>query len=81
MKNFPGNLGSTKGGKVSTQNEQAEVKIGIDMTHQDREFSLLGAEYAYVSVMGNKVRQLGMRQSIYEKLETYKVHLYSALQF
>lgn len=33
MKNFPGNLGSNKGGKVSTQNEQAEVKIGIDTTH------------------------------------------------
>lgn len=57
MKNFPGNLGSTKRGKVSTQNEQAEVKIGIDTTHQDREFSFLGAEDAYISVMGNKVRQ------------------------
>lgn len=56
MKNFPGNLGSTKRGKVSTQNE-AEVKIGIDTTHQDREFSFLGAEDAYISVMGNKVRQ------------------------
>lgn len=56
MKNFPGNLGSTKRRKVSTQNE-AEVKIGIDTTHQDREFSFLGAEDAYISVMGNKVRQ------------------------
>ena len=32
MKNFPGNLGNIKGGKVSTQIEQAGVKIGMDMT-------------------------------------------------
>lgn len=81
MKNFPGNLGNIKGGKVSTQIEQAGVKIGMDMTRQDREFSLLGAEYAHRSVMGNKVRQVGRQQSIYEKLETYIVHLSSDLQF
>lgn len=55
MKSFAGQL-EFKGGGVNRQNEQVGIKLKIGMTYQDKELMLLGAEYIYKTVMGNKVR-------------------------